>query len=127
MANDTVHFIDKQQGCSSKYKIFIHEIKDVCCITVFLLSGYVEPPGRSLNRVRVEESCKKGCSSLVYKEHVYTDVLQYLQLADISNLDTTDKFAKVHPLLDLLNANCFANFIPKLNISIDESMVSCYG
>ena len=49
--------------------------------------------------------------------------MQNLHLADNSNLDKEDKFAKVRPLIDELNEQCFANSLPEQSVSIDESMV----
>ena len=38
---------------------------------------------------------------------------QNLHLADNSNLDKEVKFAKVRPLVDKLNEQCFANYLPE--------------
>ena len=46
--------------------------------------------------------------------------MQNLHLADNSNLDKEDKFAKVRPLI---NEQCFANYLPEQSVTIDESMV----
>ena len=46
-----------------------------------------------------------------------------LHLADSSNLDKDDKFAKVRPLINKLNEQCFENSLPEQSVSIDEFMV----
>ena len=53
--------------------------------------------------------------------------MQNLHLADNSNLDKEDKFAKVRPLIDKLNEQCLANYLPEQSVSIDESMVPYFG
>ena len=53
--------------------------------------------------------------------------MQNLHLADNSNLDKEDKFAKVKPLIDKLNEQCLANYLPEQSVSIDESMVPYFG
>ena len=56
--------------------------------------------------------------------------MQNFYLADNSNLDKEDKFAKVRPLIDKLNEQCLANYLPEQSVSIDESMVpyvGCHG
>ena len=53
--------------------------------------------------------------------------MQNLHLADNSNLDKEDKFAKVRPLIDKLNEQCLANYLPEQSVSIDESMVAYLG
>ena len=53
--------------------------------------------------------------------------MQNLYLADNSNLDKVDKFAKVRPLIDKLNEQCFANYLPEQSVGINESMVPYFG
>ena len=53
--------------------------------------------------------------------------MKNLHLADNSNLDKEDKFAKVRPLNDKLNEQCLANYLPEQSVSIDESMVPYFG
>ena len=53
--------------------------------------------------------------------------MQNLHLADNSNLDKEDKFAKVRPPIDKLNEQCLANYLPEQSVIIDESMVSYFG
>ena len=48
-------------------------------------------------------------------------------LAGNSNLDKEDKFAKVRPLLDKLNEQCLAKYLPEQSVKIDESMVPYFG
>ena len=52
--------------------------------------------------------------------------MQNLHLADNSNLDNEDKFAKVRRFIDKLNEHCLANQLPEQSVSIDESMVPCF-
>ena len=53
--------------------------------------------------------------------------MQNLHIADNSNLDKEDKFAKVRPLINKLNEQCLANYLPEQSVSIDESMVPYFG
>ena len=57
----------------------------------------------------------------------FLNVLQYVHLADNNNLNPSDKFSKVNPLLRMMDESCLKNFIPEKNISIDESMVPYFG
>ena len=43
--------------------------------------------------------------------------MQNLHLADNSNLDKEDKFAKVRPLIDKLNEKRLANYLPEQSVS----------
>ena len=53
--------------------------------------------------------------------------MQNLHLADNSNLDKEDKFAKVRPLIDKLNEHYLANYLPEQSVSIDESILPYFG
>ena len=61
-------------------------------------------------------------SSLLSRNR-FDEIMQNLHLADNSNLDKEDKFAKVKPLTDKLNEQCFPNYLPEQLLNIDESMV----
>ena len=63
----------------------------------------------------------------LFSRNRFLDVLQYLHLADNNNLNPSDKFSKVNPLLQMINESCLQNFILEKNVSIDESMVPYYG
>ena len=65
-------------------------------------------------------------ASLVTRKR-FLNVSQYLHLADNNNLNPSDKFSKVNPLVRMMNESCLENFIPEKNIRIDESMVPYYG
>ena len=68
-----------------------------------------------------------GKYAFLFTRNRFLNVLQYLHLADNNNLNPSDKFSKVNPLLKMMNESCLENFIPEKNISIDESMVPYYG
>ena len=76
------------------------------------------------------EKCLDSRNTIVaslFTRNRFLNVLQYLHLADNKNLNSSDKFCKVNPLLRMMNESCLENFIPEKNISIDESMVPYYG
>ena len=53
--------------------------------------------------------------------------MQNLHLADNPNLDKEEKFAKMRPLIDNLNKQSLANYLPEQSVSIDESVVPYFG
>ena len=76
------------------------------------------------------EMCLDSRNTIVaslFTQNRFLNVLQYLHLADNNNLNSSDKFSKVNPLLRMLNESCLENFIPEKNMSIDELMVPYYG
>ena len=76
------------------------------------------------------EMCLDSRNTIVaclFTRNRFLNVLQDLHLAGNNNLNTSDKLSKVNPLLRMMNESCLENFIPKKNISIDESIVPYYG
>lgn len=57
----------------------------------------------------------------------FRDIKRYFHLADNDNLDTTDRFSKVRPLLDMLNERYLQWGIFATHLSIDEQMVPYFG
>jgi DNA excision repair protein ERCC-6 len=57
----------------------------------------------------------------------FSEILSNIHFANNSNLDQNDKFAKVRPLIDSINASCLANFQPEQFVSVDESMIPYFG
>ena len=63
----------------------------------------------------------------LFTRNRFLAVLQYLHLADNNKLNPSNKFSKVNPLFKMINESSLQNFIPEMNVSIDESMVPYYG
>ena len=57
----------------------------------------------------------------------FDEIMQNLHLANNDDQDKNDKFAKVRPLINLLNKQRLEHFFPEQHISVDESMVPYYG
>ena len=73
------------------------------------------------------EMCLDSRNTIVaflFTRNRFLNVLQYLHLADNNNLNPSDKFSRVNPLIRMMNESCF---IPEKNISNDESTVPYYG
>ena len=95
-------------------------------ITILLVSGYVDLPRQPFYQKHNEDTQNTIVSSLL-SHNRFDEIMQNLHLADNSNLDKEDKFAKVRPLIDKLNEQCLANYLPEQSVSIDESMVPYFG
>ena len=95
-------------------------------IAILLVSGYVDLPRRPMYWEHNEDTHNTTVSSLLSRNR-FDEIMQNLHLADNSNLDKEDKFAKVRPLIDKLNEQCLANYLPEQSVSIDESMVPYFG
>ena len=91
-----------------------------------LLSGYIPYARRSMYWEMCLDSRNTIIASL-FTRNRFLNVLQYLYLTENNNLNPSDKFSKVNPLLKMMNESCLENFIPEKNISTDESMAPYYG
>lgn len=95
-------------------------------LAILLLSGYVPLPRRRMyweQSSDVQNEAVTGAMSL----NRFEEILRYLHLADNTQLDPTDKMAKVRPLFDHLNKK-YAEYWPaEEDLDVDESMVPYYG
>ena len=95
-------------------------------LAVLLLSGYVPLPRRPMYweaNGDVHNIMVSGAMS----RNRFSSIISNIHFANNNVLDGSDKFAKVRPLLDSINAACLANFHPEQMLSVDESMVPYYG
>ena len=81
-------------------------------ITILLVSGYVDLPRRPMYWGHNEDTLNTTVSSLLSRNQ-FDEIMQNRHLADKSNLDKEDKFVKVRPLIDKLNEQCSANYLPE--------------
>ena len=54
-------------------------------------------------------------------------IFSYLQVADNANLHSMDKFAKLRPLINIMNERCMKYVPDESCFSVDKSMVPYYG
>ena len=95
-------------------------------LAILLLSGYVPLPRRPMYweaNGDVHNIMVSGAMSL----NRFSSIIGNIHFANTNVLDGNDKFAKVRPLLDSINAAWLANFHPEQMLSVDESMVPYYG
>ena len=92
-------------------------------IAILLVSGFVDFARRPMYWEHNEDTHNTTVSSLLSRSRL-DEIMQNLH---ISNLVKEDKFAKVRPLIDKLNKQCLANYLPDQSVSIDESMVTYFG
>ena len=90
-------------------------------IAILLFSGYVDLARRPIYWEHNGNTHNTTVSSL--SRNRFDEIMQNLHLADNSNLDTEDKFVKVRPLLDKLNEQGLASYLPEQSVKIVESMV----
>lgn len=97
-----------------------------CFFGILLYSGYVVVPRRYMYWETASD-CKFEIVYEAMARDRFTYIMSHLHCCDNNNLIQGDKFAKIRPLVILLNKK-FIEFAPfNENYSIDEAMVPYYG
>ncbi len=106
------------QLSSNEMKVFIN---------ILLLSGYNTLPRRRLYR-SMEPDVRDELIASSMRRNRIDEILKHLHAADNTNLDREDKFAKVLPILDIINERFlkYGEVFGPTSIPIDESIVPYY-
>ena len=91
-------------------------------IAILPVSSYVGLPRRPVYVEHNEDTHNTAVSPLLSRNQ-FDEKMQNFHLAENSNLDKEDKFAKARPLIDKLNKKSLGNYLLEQSVSIDESMV----
>ena len=81
-------------------------------IAILLVNGYLDLPRQPMYWEHNEDTHNAIVSSLLSRNR-FDEIMQDLHLADNSNLDKEDKFAKVRPLINKVNEQCLADYLPE--------------
>ena len=95
-------------------------------IGILVLSGYVQVPRRSMYWERNEDAYNPFVASSMRRDR-FTKILNMLHVANNEDLPAGDKYAKVRPLLDILNERFQKYAMDSEAYSIDESMIPYFG
>ncbi len=91
-----------------------------------ILSGYHNLPNERLYWSKDPDVEVRIVREAMSRNEFQT-IKKYLHLADNQNLDTTDKMAKVTPLIELVNKNLIQFGVFSKDLSVDEQMVPYFG
>mgnify|MGYP000515885860 CR=1 FL=1 len=94
-----------------------------CFIVIFLLSGYVQIPRRKLYWEKSTDTYNEAVTSALSRDR-FDFIMSNLHCCDNDKLDTSNRFAKVCPLFDVLNKKYQERAPHHENHSVDEAMVS---
>ena len=106
------------------FSVSIDEIR--VFFAILLISGYSKVPRRRMYW-SLESDIRNDAIAGVMTRDRFDDIMRHIHLNDNNNLDVTDKFSKVCPLLAMLNERFLQYFLKQKNLSIDESMIPYYG
>ena len=73
------------------------------------------------------EDCHKLVVSAMMTKIEFLECKRYLHLTANNALNSSDKFAKVRPLLNAINKQCILNYQPTQHVTVDEYMGSYFG
>ena len=88
-------------------------------IAILLVSGYVDLRRGPMYWEHNEGTHNTTVSSSLSRNR-FDEIVQNFHLAENSNLDKEDNFPKVRPLIDKLNEQCLANYLPEQSVSTDD-------
>ncbi|XP_064116478.1 piggyBac transposable element-derived protein 3-like [Macrobrachium nipponense] len=93
---------------------------------ILLLSGIVPVLSRRLYWKNFPVTRNEAVYSAMEKDR-FDKIMQFIHLADNTNLDDSDKYAKLRPLIRLLSTRFLSHFQPEQHLSHDEAMVEYFG
>lgn len=97
-----------------------------CFLAILMLSGYNWMPGKKffwntdgdLGNQLVIEAMRRDRFLTIWK---------YFHLANNNNIDQRDKYYKLRPLIEKLQAKFLEHYVPEKELNFDESMVKYFG
>ena len=97
-------------------------------IGILLASGYIQVPRRRMYWAN-DSDVRNEMISNAMRRNRFDEIMKYFHAVDNLQIPKADKFAKVRPLLDLLNERFmdFGSVFGPSVVSIDESMVPYFG
>ncbi|XP_033231548.1 piggyBac transposable element-derived protein 3-like, partial [Belonocnema kinseyi] len=101
----------------NEFKIFL---------AILLISGYCCYPRRRMYWECAADVHQAGIANAMSRNR-FEEILRFFHVCDNSNLDQSDKFAKIRPLWSLLNSRWLKWFPGDGNLSVDESMCPYFG
>lgn len=106
------------------FEVTLEEIR--CFLSIILLSGYLDVP-RWRMMWEVDSETFNPFVSNAMRRAKFEKIKRFLHCSNNDNLIPNDKFAKMRPLMSLLNERYLNNGVLEENLCVDESMAPYYG
>ena len=113
-----------QKDPKSSFEVSVAELKVV--IGILLVSGYNVVPRRRLYRSS-ESDVRNDLIARAMSRNRFDEILANLHCANNVQLSTSDRFAKVCPLMANLNKRHMKHWPVLQQLSVDEYMIPYYG
>ncbi len=97
-------------------------------IGILFVSGYCCVPRRRLYWQKQPDVYNELIAGSMHRDH-FDEIMKFFHAADNTKLPKNDKYAKVRPLLEILNDNFlkYGGVFGQGIVSIDESMIPYFG
>ncbi len=97
-------------------------------IGIMLVSGYCCLPRRRLYWQRQPDVYNELIAGSMRRDR-FDDIMKFFHAADNTKMQASDKYAKIRPLLEILNDNFlkYGEVFRPVNVSVDESVISYFG
>jgi len=93
---------------------------------ILFTSGYCVLPSRRMQWECSPDVLNEAISKAMPRNR-FEEILRFIHLANNNALDSSDKFAKVWPLINSLNGSFLQHFPIAQQLSVDESMLAYFG
>ena len=97
-----------------------------CFVAILLFSGYVDVPRKDMYWEMSLDTHNALVSDAMSRDR-FKFIMSNLHVCNNDELDVSDRFAKVRPLIQIINDRCISFTPHKENHSVDESMVPYFG
>lgn len=97
-----------------------------CFIGILILSSYNILPSKRHYWEKAEDVRNEMVCKAMRRSRFFT-IMKHFHCADNNQLDRSDKFTKLRPLLKLIQENCLNHFVPVRDLNYDESMIKYFG
>ena len=95
-------------------------------LAILILSGYHTLPQQDMYWSRSDD-CNVELVQIIMTRSRFREIKKYLHVCDNDALDETNRFAKIQPLIDVINKKYLQFGVFSFNLSIDEEMIPYFG
>ncbi|XP_023018186.2 piggyBac transposable element-derived protein 3 [Leptinotarsa decemlineata] len=97
-----------------------------CFLAILILSGYNWMPGKKLFWDTAGDLGNQLVVEAMRRDRFLT-IWKYFHLANNNDIDQSDKYYKLRPLVEKLQAKFMKYYVPERDLNYDESMVKYFG
>ncbi|KAI5715666.1 hypothetical protein M8J77_020281 [Diaphorina citri] len=97
-----------------------------CFVAIMFLSGYNPVPSKRDYWSSQKDLRNEAVLDAMRRDR-FLQICRFIHCADNNKVDSTDKYWKIRPLMNMFKDSCLRHFIPEKNLCYDESMIKYFG